>query len=155
MENLEKILATHSFFADLSPEHLQTVAGCAKNVRFDPGEFIFKEGEAADQFYLIRYGQVSVDSHIPSRGDATIDMVHAGEILGWSWLFPPYRWHFDAKAVTLTRAIAMDGKCMRRKKDEDHELGYHLMSFFASIMQDMLQATRMRLVDMYSQPTNV
>jgi CRP-like cAMP-binding protein len=152
MENLKRSLAEHPFFADLSSHHLDTIVGCASNVRFNAGEFIFKEGESANRFYLIKYGKVSVETYVPSKGALTIDMVNEGEVLGWSWLFPPFRWHFDARALELTRAIALDGKCLRDKKENDHELGYVLMTFFAQIMESVLEATRMQLVDMYKNP---
>jgi len=152
MENLKRSLAEHPFFADLSSEHLDTIVGCAKNVRFNAGEFLFREGESADQFYLIKQGKVSVETFVPNKGALTIDRVDEGEVLGWSWLFPPYRWHFDARALELTRAISLDGKCLREKKEKDHELGYVLMTFFAQIMENVLQATRLQLVDMYKNP---
>ncbi len=152
MEDLKSSLAAHPFFADLAPKHLETIVGCAKNVRFNAGDFILREGEPADAFYLIKVGRVAVETYVPHKGPIGIDMVSEGEVLGWSWLFPPYRWHFDARALDLTRAIALDGKCLREKKEIDHELGHRLMTFFAQIMQEVLQATRLRLLDMYQNP---
>ena len=152
MEDISKLLTEHKFFANLSKEHLTMVVGCSSNVRFNAGELILREGESADRFYLVRRGLVAIESYVPHQGQLIIDQVHEGEVLGWSWLFPPYRWHFDARALELTRAIAIDGKCLRDKKEKDHELGYVLMDFFAQIMEETLQATRIRLTDMYRNP---
>jgi hypothetical protein len=79
----------------------------------------------------------------------TIETIGEGEVLGWSWLFPPYRWQFDAQAVGLVRAIAFDGRCLRGKCEEDHDLGYWLMQRFAQVMSQRLQATRLQLLDLY------
>ena len=78
----------------------------------------------------------------------------AGEILGWSWLVPPYRWHFDARAVELTRAIALDGKCLREKCEEDHDLGYEVMRRFVVIIAQRLEETRLQLLDVYGNSAN-
>lgn len=149
METLEPILAAHPFFHELHPRHLQLLVSCAANVRFEAGQFIFREGEEANQFYLLRHGTVSLDIFVPQRGALTIQTLRAGDVLGWSWLFPPYRWHFDARAVTLTRALALDGKCLRLKCEDDHDLGYALFQRFAQLMTERLQATRLQLLDVY------
>ncbi|HNC43237.1 MAG TPA: cyclic nucleotide-binding domain-containing protein, partial [Acidobacteriota bacterium] len=107
MENLERYLAEHSFFKDIEPQYLKLLVGCASNVRFQPGQFLFRCGEEANSFYLIRHGRIAVELFAPNRGAITVQTVSEGEILGWSWLIPPYRWHFDAKATELTRAIAL------------------------------------------------
>lgn len=152
METLEPILAAHPFFRDLDPRHLQLIVSCAANVRFEAGQFIFREGEEANQFYLLRHGTVSLDIFVPQRGALTIQTLREGDVLGWSWLFPPYRWHFDARAVSLTRALALDGKCLRLKCEDDHDLGYELFKRFARLMTERLQATRLQLLDVYGGP---
>jgi CRP/FNR family transcriptional regulator, cyclic AMP receptor protein len=86
---------------------------------------------------------------VPGRGPITVETIGPGEILGWSWLFPPYRWHFDGRAVEGTRAIAFDAKCLRLKCEEDHDLGYELVKQFAHVMMERLQATRLRMLDVY------
>jgi len=125
------------------------IVGCAANVRFEAGEYIFREGEDANQFYIIRHGKVALELFTPERGVLTIQTLGAGDVLGWSWLFPPYRWRFDARALELTRAIALDGTCLRNKCDEDHNLGYELVKRFAQIIIERLQATRLQLLDVY------
>ncbi len=149
METLERILAEHPFFAGLDARHIQLIVGCATNVRFDAGQFIFREGEEANEFYVIRHGKVALEIFVPGRGPVTIQTLGEGEILGWSWLIPPYHWHFNARAIELTRAIALDGKCLRAKCEDDHDLGYELLKRFAHIVEQRLQATRLQLLDVY------
>lgn len=150
MENLEHVLEHHPFFQGLEPRYVKLVAGCGSNVKFDAGEFLFKEGEEANSFYIVRRGKIAVEAFAAERGSLIIDTLCDGDILGWSWLIPPYNWHFDAKAVELTRAIALDARCLRTKCEEDHDLGYELLKRFAQIIEDRLQATRIQLLDLYS-----
>jgi CRP-like cAMP-binding protein len=150
METLETIVAQHPFFKDLDARYLPLIVGCASNVRFPAGTFVLRQGEEANQFYLLRYGTVALEVFVPHRGPLTIETIEAGDVLGWSWLFPPYRWQFDAQALQLVRAIAFDGRCLRTKCNEDHDLGYDLMQRFARVMSQRLQATRLQLLDLYS-----
>jgi CRP-like cAMP-binding protein len=149
METLEPILAKHPFLRGLEPRHLKVLVGCASNVRFNAGQFLFHEGEEANEFYMIREGKVAVQIQGAERGPITVQTIGEGEVLGWSWLIPPYRWRFDAKAAELTRAIALDGKCLRTKSEEDHDLGYELLKRFAGIIVERLESTRLQLLDVY------
>ena len=149
METLEPILAKHPFLKGIEPEHLKILVGCASNVRFNAGQFLFHEGEDANEFYMIRQGKVAVKIQGAERGPITVQTIGEGEVLGWSWLIPPYRWRFDAQAMELTRAIALDGKCLRTKSEEDHDLGYQLLKRFAGIIVERLEATRLQLLDVY------
>ena len=149
MENLERILSEHPFLSDLDPEHIALLVGCASNVVFQPGEFLFRESEPANAFYFIRHGKVQIETHVPQKGTIVIHTRESGEVLGWSWLVPPYRWHFDARAMELTRAIALDGKCLRGKCEEDHDLGYEIMKRFTLIIAERLEQTRLQLMDVY------
>jgi CRP/FNR family transcriptional regulator, cyclic AMP receptor protein len=149
MQTLESILVEHPFFKELQPQYLQLITGCASNVRFNAGTYMFREGAEASQFYLIRHGKVALEISAAQRGHITIETIEAGEVLGWSWLFPPYRWHFSARVVEPVRAIALDGTCLRAKGEEDHDLGYELMKRVAQIMMERLQATRIQLLDVY------
>jgi CRP/FNR family cyclic AMP-dependent transcriptional regulator len=153
MQTLEAILAGHSFFEGFAPRYMQFITGCASNVRFEAGTYMFREGEAASHFYIIRQGKVALEAFAAQRGPITIETLEAGEVLGWSWLFPPYRWHFDARVVEPTRAIALDGVCLRTKGEADHDLGYELVKRVAQIMLQRLQATRLQLLDVYGIPT--
>jgi len=149
MENLSRIIAEHPFFRNLAREYIDLITGCASNVVFRPGEFIFCEGESADHFFIIRQGRIVIQTHIPEKGTIDIQSRGAGDITGWSWLVSPYKWHFDAKATELTRALQFDGKCLREKLESDHGLGYELMKRFTIIMAERLEATRLQLMDVY------
>ena len=149
METIEVLLHEVPLFRGLTDEQLELMAGCATNARFQEGETIFREGDAADTFYLVRHGTVALETYAPARGPMTIETIESGEILGWGWLFPPYRWHFDARALSLVRATAFDGACLRGKCEADPALGYDLMSRFAQVLIERLQWTRLRLLDVY------
>jgi len=150
MDTLEPILAGHPFFKDLPPEYFKIVVGCACNVRFDPESVIYKEGDDAEKFYLIRHGRVGLEIHVPRKGYITIQTVSDGELLGWSWLIPPYKSRFTARAYELTRAISLDGKCLREKCELDHNFGYEFYKRFSGLIVQRLQATRLQLLDVYS-----
>jgi len=149
MEDLQRILAEHKFFKGLQQEYLDLIVGCASNVRFDSGQKIFSEGEEANQFYLIRAGKVAIELKAPGQREIILETLQEGDILGWSWLIPPYFWHYDGKALELTRMIAMDGKCLRSKCEQDHDLGYELLKRFSSIIVQRFEATRLQLLDVY------
>ena len=149
MENLERFLAEHSFFRGLEKPYLETLTGCATNVRFEPDQFIFREGGSADQFYLVRHGKVAIQIYSPTRGPLTIETLDAGDVLGWSWIVSPYTWHFDAQALELVRAIALDGKCLRMKCENDPKLGFELLRRFSTIIAQRVESTRLQLLDMY------
>jgi CRP-like cAMP-binding protein len=153
MGTLETILTGHPFLKGIAPAHIELIAGCASNVRFNKGDYIFREDEDADRFYLVRHGLVALDLFVPQRGPVTIDTIQEGEVLGWSWLFPPYRWHFDARALQLTRAVAFDGKCLREKCEKDSQLGYDLVTRFAQVFMQRLQSARLQLLDLYGDAT--
>jgi CRP/FNR family transcriptional regulator, cyclic AMP receptor protein len=150
METLEKILAQHPFFEGFSPEYRELLVGCASNVVLQPGTYLFREGQEASQFYLIRQGKVALEVYPPQGPSLVIQTVEEGEILGWSWLIPPYKWGFDARAVNLVRAVALDGTCLRHKCEENHDLGYEFLKRFAYIIDQRLQATRLQLLDVYA-----
>ena len=149
METLERIIREHRFFTDIEPAFSNLVCGCAKNVRFEAGQYLFHEGESADQFYLIREGRVALEITAPGRGAITFQTVGEGEIVGVSWLIPPYRWMFTAKAVDRMRAIAMDAKCLRGKCEDDHDLGYEMMKRFMPVLVSRLHSTRLQILDVY------
>lgn len=149
MKTIETVLQDFPVFAGLSPDQLSLLAGCASNVHFEEGAVVFREGDPADVFYAVRHGSVALELFVPARGPVTIETLEGGEVVGWSWLFPPYRWHFDARALTPIRATAFDGACLRGKCEQDPALGYDLMSRFAQVLIERLQWTRLRLLDVY------
>ena len=149
MRSIAELTAESPTFAGLAPHHLELIAGCGQNTRFAAGERVFRAGEPADRFYLIRHGSVALEIDVPGHEPITIETLQDGEVLGWSWLFEPHRWAFEAHAVADAAAIAFDGACLRGKCDSDHELGYQLMGRFAGAIVARLQATRMQLLDVY------
>ncbi|MGO9595123.1 MAG: cyclic nucleotide-binding domain-containing protein [Steroidobacteraceae bacterium] len=149
MEGLEHILTEHPFFAGFSAEHSQLVAGCARNHRFNAGEYLFREGGPANEFFLIRHGRVALEIVSPGQTPIVFETLGEGQIVGASWLVPPYRWMSDARAVALTRAIGVDAACLRNKCETDHHLGYEMMKRFLPILVQRLDATRLQLLDVY------
>jgi len=149
MDTLERLLSEHPFFKDLDPRYIQLIAGCAREVTFKAGEFIFREGDPSSHFWLIRSGKISLEVFAPGRGPIMIETLGEGDVMGWSWAVPPYRKQYDARALELTRAIEFDAMCIRGKCDEEPKLGYELFKRFAQIIGQRLQATRLRLIDIY------
>jgi len=150
VESLEAIIANHSFFSDLEQRYVQSLTGCAANVRFDAGTYLFREGEPADHFYLIRQGKAAIEISAPPRKPIIVQTLSGGDVLGWSWLVPPYQWRFHARAVEPVRAIALDGKCLRARCEQDHDLGYELLKRFAQVITQRLEETRVQLLDVYA-----
>lgn len=149
MEGLERIVLEQPLFAGLQKELGEVISGCARNVRFDAGEHLFREGEAADEFFLIRQGKAAIEIQRPAGEPLMISTISAGDIVGASWLVPPYRWVFDARALEFTRAIGVNAKCLRDKCEADHHLGYELMKRFVPVLMKRLQETRLQLLDVY------
>jgi CRP/FNR family cyclic AMP-dependent transcriptional regulator len=149
MHTLEELIADSPVFAGLAAEHLALIAGCAVNERFPANARLFGEGDPADRFYLIRGGAIALEVQAPGRGALVVETLHPHEVVGWSWLFEPYRWQFDGRTVGATAVVGFDGACLRGKCEADHELGYQLMRRFAASLIDRLQATRLQLLDVY------
>jgi len=149
MEGYETLLAEQHFLNGMEEEHLEVMADCASYVRFRKGEFLFREGEYARRFYIISSGKVGLEIFTPERGPVIIETIEDGDVLGWSWLFEPYRWHFDAIAQTDITAVAFDALCLRGKCDANHDLGYELVKRFSQVIMERLQATRLALLDVY------
>jgi CRP-like cAMP-binding protein len=149
MENLETIIGTHPFFADLDPRWLKLIAPCASMVTYAAGRMIYREDDEADQFILILQGRVSIEVFVPGRGPLTIQTIGPEDVLGWSWLFPPYRRQFDARAVEPTTGVALDGRCLRDMVEELHDFGYELIKRFSLVAVTRLRATSRQLLDIY------
>lgn len=150
-KSLKDLLAEHPFFRDLDETHRELIAGCGRNVKYNAGEYVFREGDVSDTFYLLRYGRVALEVHVPGRGPVVIETLGEGDVLSWSWLVPPRRKQFDARALTLVRAIAFDGGCILERCEEDPRLGYELLKRFLQLVGRRLQATRMQILDVYGQ----
>jgi CRP-like cAMP-binding protein len=152
IEGLGPTLAQHPFFSGMDPGALETVVGCCANAVYRPGSYIFREGGAADFFYLIRGGVVALEVHVPGRGAIVIETLESGEIFGWSWLISPHTWSNDARAADTLRLITVDGACLRRKMEADRVLGYELYKRFMPVLARRLTANRKRIVELASEP---
>ena len=149
MDRLEQMIVDHPFFEGLEHDLLQMIASCAGEVHFDAGRMIYLEGDEANQTHLLRNGRVAIEIFAPQRGSLIIQTLGPGDVLGWSWLFPPFRRRFDARAIEPTKAIALDGKILRERAEENPRLGYDLLKRFSRVVLERLQATRLQLLDVY------
>lgn len=145
--NIVQRIAKHPFLKDMPRHHIEVLAESATRVRFDKDEVIFRKGEPADGFYLIEQGIVALQGFVMEHGPITTDIVRAGEPLGWSWLFPPYLWHFDARAVEPVCAIRFSGPALRQQRDADLTLSHELFKRMSEVMVRRLQHTRAQLVE--------
>jgi CRP-like cAMP-binding protein len=149
VQTVDQVIEESHALQALAPEHRRTLAGCASNCVFESGATIMREGDPANAFYIIREGTVALETTVPGRGPVIVQTLHDGELLGWSWLVPPYRTAFDARAITTTHAVALDGACLRGKCDADPALGYDVLKLLSVVFVGRLQDTRLRLLDLY------
>jgi CRP/FNR family transcriptional regulator, cyclic AMP receptor protein len=145
-------ISTHPFFASLTDGQRAALAEDGTAVTFAAGQRIFTEGDIADRFWLLDAGGIALDMRVPGRGDQTLETLTAGTVLGWSWLYPPYRWHFGAVARVPTAAIAFDAASVRQRSQADPGFGYAVLQSFTPVIIERLQATRLRLLDLYATP---
>ena len=148
-EDLAEILANHRFFAHMKPDFIQILARCASLKNYNPQEMLGIEGEASDFFFAVLDGRVAIETYQPTLNRSVLLTIHGGEIVGWSWLFPPYEWAFDARALSPVRTIAFDTQSVREKCEWDTALGFDLIKRFSRVMTLRLKATRLQLLDMY------
>jgi CRP/FNR family transcriptional regulator, cyclic AMP receptor protein len=148
VQTIEQYLPTHPFFAGLDDDALTLVTGCAVNAHLRPGEYLFREGEPANTFYVIRSGRVAIRMRLPTDA-VVVDTARDGDVVGWSWLVPPYRWTFDAVATEETSVVSIDGACLRGKCEADPALGYALLQRVVRVMSTRLHSARVRLLDLY------
>ena len=149
MRTIEEYLPDHPFFEGLDAPTLALVAGCATNISIAAGQYLCREGDPADRFFVVRRGRVAIEVHGPSAGTLVLDTADEGDVVGWSWLVPPYRSTFDARAAEATGVVAFDGACLRGKCEQDPRLGYELMQRVSKVMNGRLVAAQVRLLDLY------
>lgn len=146
-DSLSVRMARHPFLRSMAPEHLRVLADSSMSVKFEPGQSIFAEGEKANRFYLIEQGEVVLESTVAERDSVPIQILADGDVLGWSWLYPPYRWHCDARAIEATKTLFFYGAGLREQCEEDSDLGYDLMKRVTQVVIQRLQSTRRRLIE--------
>lgn len=149
IHGLEELLFQHPRFKGMPEAFVKAVAGCGKNVVFKKGDYLFHEGEDADDIYMIREGLVSLEMDMPGAGPQTFMTETVGGVIGLSWLIPPYTWTFDARAREDVRAIGFDATCLRTKCDADPALGYAVMKQFMPVIVERLHDTRVQMLDLY------
>jgi CRP-like cAMP-binding protein len=142
-------LADHAFCQGMSEQHRIHLASGAGPFTASPGEYLGREGDPAQKFYLIESGHVAIGTHLGEYGEAPIQTVGPGEVVGWSWLLPPHRWQFDARALDAVRGLAFDAAWLRNECEQDHELGYHLLRRLVAAISGRLAATRLQRLDIY------
>ena len=150
MQTFDELVAQSAVFSGLDEAQIDLIAGCGHIAVFDAGGRLFREGDPADTFFLIRRGRVAIETAVPARGAMTLETLGDGELVGWSWLVPPYRSAFGARAVDVAHVIAFDGACLRDKCESDPALGYDLLKVVATTFVRRLEDTRMRLLDLYA-----
>jgi CRP-like cAMP-binding protein len=146
MKNLNEAITSHAFFHGMKPEHLAVLTEGAKAITFKAGDMLFREGEPADQFYLIESGKIALETREPANGTTLVQTLGAGDVLGWSWLFPPFTWHFQARATEPAAVIILSGAHLLVTAERNHEFGYELMKRVAQVVIRRLQATRKQLL---------
>lgn len=149
MESHESILAALPLFKGLKPEQIRQIAACADVAQYEAGQFLGREGEPAEWFWVVRQGHIALETHAPARGPLTVQTVSTDDVIGWSWLIPPHVLRFDVHALTAARTLRIDGKCLREKCASDHELGHALVERVAQVLVRRMEAMSMQLMDLY------
>lgn len=149
MKTMADLIHDHPFLAGLSEAHIASVAGCARNAVFAPGAYILREGQPADEFHLLREGHVALELYAPRRGAHVLQTLGPNDILGASWIVPPYRWTSDARASERVHSFAFDAACLRGKCEADPALGYALMKRFVPTLLQRMSAARMQMLDLF------
>jgi CRP/FNR family cyclic AMP-dependent transcriptional regulator len=149
VRTIEDLLGEAVALGALTADHRRLIAGCGSNRTFESGDYLMREGDPADVFYVVRTGDVALEAFSPQRGPMTIETLHDGDLVGWSWLVAPHRTMFDARALGTTHTMAFDGACLRGKFEQDPGLGYDVLQLFVTVIVERLQNARLRLLDLY------
>ena len=149
-ESMATRVALHPFLAGMNHTQLALLTDCAMASHIKSGQIIFREGDMANRFYLIESGKVVLESGNDSGESVVVDTIGAGDLLGWSWMFPPYVWRFTARAVEPTEAIFFYGTILREYCERDPSLGYELLKRMAPVMIKRMQAARQRMLAIHT-----
>lgn len=142
-------LRTHPFGRALTEPQLERLFRCGTVVEVPAGDFVFREGDAADRLFLIRSGQVALEQHVVGRTPTQMETLQAGDVLGFSWLFEASRWTLDARAVEPTALFALDGACVQREMQGDAALGLAISQQLMHQLYVRLQRVRLQRLDVY------
>ena len=149
MKTIQDLIREHAFFQGLPDDLTAFIAGCGRNVLFEPGAYLFREGHPAEQFFLLRGGRVALELYVPGRGPQVFETLGDGDVVGASWLVEPYVSSYDTRAIDRVRAIAFDAVCLRGKCDAEPTVGYALMKRFVPGLVQRMQAARLQALDVY------
>jgi len=147
MEPLQYTIARHEFFRDFKPQHLSIFQDCVSDGRYSRDQFLLRQGQGAERFFIVRKGEVRLELLTPEHGSIPIQTIGPGEIVGWSWIIPPYLSTFDARAVEAVQVITFDASELRRQCERDFELGYRVLQKFSLALSTRLDAARAKLVE--------
>ncbi|MET7639916.1 cyclic nucleotide-binding domain-containing protein [Streptomyces sp. NPDC005438] len=139
--------ARHGLMAAVPPNRRDSLMALSRQVSFPTGTRIFDEGGPAEQFWIVHTGSVALEMRLPGRRPLVLERVGISDLLGWSWLLPPHRWHVGAQAETLVRAWEFDAQPVRDLCKRDRELGMAVLTYVAGVTADRLMAARTRLLD--------
>ena len=151
-QSIKDYLSTHAFFSGLDDEFIQYVTNSATELQLKKGDILFRQGEFADKFFILRKGGISVQ--VPALVGPPLEIQHLSEdqILGWSWLIPPFRWHFLARVEEDSDLLEFDGIALLAHCEEDPKFGYELFKHFAGLMSERLEVARQKMMDQWNPP---
>ena len=152
MGDMNDTIISHDLFYGMKPGHLAILVEGEKTARFKAGELLFQEGEPANQFYLIQNGKIALETHQTANRPIVVQTPGAGDVLGWSWVFPPFSWHFQARAVETANVIILSGAHLLASAEGDHDFGYELMKRVTQVVMRRRQANRKQLVAHQTEP---
>ena len=145
----EEVLREHPFFEDISDEHLEFLVSVARPLHIETNHFLFRQGSAADCFLVLHNGDMAIELHVGAKGARIIQTIGPGEVIGWSWLYPPHRWMYDGRALNTIDCLCLDGEAVRDRMAEDHEFAYEVLWRFGEVIVEALNRTRLQLLDVY------
>lgn len=151
MKKLAEHFVQHPFVRDIEDKYIDVLLNCASEEKFKKGEFLFKEGEDASKFYLIRSGKVNLGISDAEKGEIDILTLRAGEVLGWSWIVTPYVWHFDAEVTEDVTLFSLDGECLKAQCEKDKVFGYEILKRVSQLIEQRLNILKMQLMDRYTE----
>ncbi len=147
MSEIVQRLATHPFFKQFDPLHLEWIAPCATMKTYEKDTYIIRDGEEAKEFFVVFEGKVALELHLQNRSPVVIQVIGSGGVVGWSWLFPPQKWHFHSRVIEPLNAITFDAECLLLRCEKNREFGYELMKGFSKVLYERLHATRQQFLD--------
>lgn len=150
--NIGGYLQSHGTFRQMSEKLIQKLADAGRVLQFKQGEQLFRQDQPANHFYIVIDGQISVQIPAIYGPPLVVQTLGEADVLGWSWLIPPYRWAFEANSECETQVIEFDGESIREACDADPELGYQLMKCFAGLMSERLHEARLKMMETWSAP---